>query len=46
MIFKKKHFESSKDEKNKIKMAKDYGISIGILPEQMEIEPLFKDPFG
>lgn len=46
MIFRKKHFEFSKNEKDKIKMAKDYGISIGILPEQMEIESLFEDPFG
>ena len=46
IVFRKKHFEFSKKEKDKMKMAEDYGISIGILPGQMEIMPLFENPFG
>lgn len=46
IIFRKKNFEFRKKEKDKMKMAVDYGISIGIHPGQMEIMPLFENPFG
>ena len=45
VIFRNKVFEFSEREKGKIAEAKNYGISIGILPEQMEIENLIRQPF-
>lgn len=45
IIFKDKVFEFTEDEKDKIQKAKDYGMSIGILKEQLEIESLIRDPF-
>ena len=45
IVFKGKTFEFTEDEKDKIKAAKDYGISLGILPEQLEIESLIRNPF-
>ena len=45
IIFKDKIFEFTGDEKEKISDAKKYGISIGILPEQLEIEGLINNPF-
>ena len=45
VIFRNRVFEFSEREKGKIAEAKNYGISIGILPEQMEIENLIRNPF-
>lgn len=45
VIFRNKTFEFSEHEKEKIADAKSYGISIGILPEQLEIENLIRHPF-
>jgi len=45
IIFKDKVFEFTDAEKDKIQKAKDYGVSIGILKEQLEIESLIRDPF-
>lgn len=45
VIFRNKVFEFSEHEREKITEARNYGISIGILPEQMEIENLIRHPF-
>lgn len=45
IIFKDRVFEFTESEKDKIKSAKDYGISMDILPEQLEIENLIRNPF-
>lgn len=46
IIFRGRRFEFSGKEREKMEDAKRYGISIGILPEQMDIEPLLANPFG
>ncbi len=46
VIFKGRSFEFTKDQKERIEEAKRYGVSIGILEEQLEFETLMKYPFG
>jgi hypothetical protein len=46
VIFKDKMFEFSSDELDEINKARDYGLSIGIIREQMSFEELIKDPYG
>ena len=45
VIYKSKVFEFSKDEQNEIDEARSYGLSKGILREQMEFEHLIDNPF-
>ncbi len=45
VIFKDRCFEFGENEKDKIEAAKKYGISVGIIPEQMEFENLIRNPY-
>ena len=46
VIFKGKFFEFSEHDVVKIEEAKQYGLQIGIVSEQMDFESLIKNPFG
>ncbi len=46
VVFKEKMFEFSSEKSNEINRAKDYGLSIGILREQMPFEELIKNPYS
>ncbi len=46
VIYRNKVFEFSSDEQDKLNQARDYGISISILKEQMPFEVLVKNPYG
>jgi len=46
VIFKDKIFEFSNKDINKLKDARDYGLSIGIFEEQMPFELLIKSPYA
>jgi len=45
VVFKDKVFNLSSNDLTKINEARDYGISIGILKEQMPFEKLIENPF-
>src|SRR3989338_10059792 len=45
VIFKNKVFEFSQGESEKIEAARNYGLSIGIIREQMPFEQLIINPF-
>lgn len=45
IIFKGKYFSFNETQKDKIENAKKYGMSIGILKEQMDIENLINNPW-
>lgn len=45
IVFKEKVFSFEKSQKDKIEDAKKYGVSIGILKEQMDIENLIDNPW-
>lgn len=46
VIYKNKMFEFSSNEKDKLNQAREYGLSIGILREQMPFEELIKEPYS
>ncbi len=46
VIYRNRNFEFSADETDKINEARDYGLSIGILEEQLPSEHLIKNPYG
>ena len=45
VIFKERFFEFSSLEKEKLEEARKYGLSVGVIREQMPFEELSKDPF-
>lgn len=45
IIFKDMAFEFTEDEKEEIQKAKEYGMSVGVLKDQLEIENLIRNPF-
>ena len=45
IIYKNRIFEFSSDELNKLNEARNYGLSIGILKEQMPFEELINNPY-
>ena len=45
VVFKNKIFSFRKSDKNSIEKAKNYGVSIGILREQMDFKNLIGDPW-
>ena len=45
VIYKNKVFEFTSEEKNKLEEARNYGLSIGILKEQLPFENLIKNPY-
>lgn len=45
IIFKEKVFSFNRSQKDKIENAKKYGISIGIVKEQMDIENMIGNPW-
>src|SRR3989338_7432554 len=45
VIFKGKSFEFTASEKDKLEEARSYGLSVGVIPEQMPFEELARDPF-
>ena len=45
VIFRDKSFEFSANEKEKTDAAINYGLSVGIIMDQMPFEELIKDPF-
>jgi len=46
VIYKNKMFEFTSDETDKLNQARDYGLSIGIVREQMPFEKIIKDPYA
>ena len=46
VVYKNKEFDFSSNELNKLNQARDYGLSVGILREQMLFEELIKNPYG
>ena len=46
VVYKNKFFEFSFGKSNKIEEVRNYGLSIGILKEQMPFEKLIKNPYG
>jgi hypothetical protein len=46
VVYKNKEFDFSSNELNKLNQARDYGLSVGILREQMPFEELIKNPYG
>ena len=46
VIFKDRFFEFTEQEKKKLDKAREYGLSIGILREQMPFEELIDDPYA
>jgi len=46
VIFKGKSFEFSSGQKDKLEQARSYGLSIGILEEQLPTERLIEDPYA
>ena len=45
VIFNNKVFEFGEDETDKLEEARNYGLSIGIIRDQMPFENLIKDPY-
>ena len=45
VVFKGKAFEFTENEKEKIEEAREYGLSLGIVKEQMPFEELINDPY-
>lgn len=45
VIFKDRIFELAENETNKIEEARNYGLSVGIIREQMPFEEIIRDPF-
>jgi len=45
VVFKNKMFEFSSDELDKLNETRNYGLSLGILKEQMPFEKLIKHPY-
>lgn len=46
VIFRDRTFTFNKYQKDKIDESRDYGVSIGILKEQMDFEVLIDDPYA
>lgn len=46
VIYRNNMFEFSSKDSDKLEDARDYGLSIGILKEQMPFEELIKNPYG
>jgi len=46
VVFKGKSFEFTKLQKDKIEQAKKYGMSIGIIEEQVQFQELIDNPYG
>lgn len=46
VIYRNKIFKFSSEDMNKLKEARNYGLSIGILRDQMPFEELIKNPYG
>ncbi len=46
VIFRNKVFEFSDQEMNKLNEARNYGLSIGVIREQMPFEKLITDPYS
>lgn len=46
VVYKNQSFEFTKEQKEKIKEAEEYGISIGILKEQVKFDDLINDPWS
>ena len=44
VVYRNKMFEFSSNESDKLKEARNYGLSLGILKEQMPFENLIKNP--
>lgn len=45
VIFRNRAFEFTENEKDKLEEARGYGLSVGILREQMDFENLIEKPF-
>jgi hypothetical protein len=46
VVYRNRMFDFSSNELNKLNQARDYGLSVGILREQMPFEELIKNPYG
>ena len=46
VIFKDKSFEFTKKQNDRLEQARSYGLSIGILKEQLPTERLIRHPYG
>ena len=46
VIFKDRSFEFTESEQDKIKQAHEYGLSIGIVKEQMEFQDMITKPYS
>ncbi|MBS3051235.1 MAG: hypothetical protein J4400_03730 [Candidatus Aenigmarchaeota archaeon] len=45
VVFKGKSFEFNSSEKEKLETARNYGLSVGVIRDQMPFEELIRDPF-